>query len=175
MTETTDIAPSWNEANIEKALKDARGDLFIAASLMGHVTVTKFLNAVRSSENLRAVYLAIEQIKAHEDFDRISQEQLELEVARRMTVYRADGLEALHALATMPIVKNSAMAQVKLAAASRLAGPAAERGQGAEIEATLRELNEAFHREAPRIKITRTQIEVTPGERVIEGNASPAD
>lgn len=167
------IAPQFNAANIEKALIDAQGDLFVAAQLLGHVTMAKLMRAVRADERLQQVFLNIKQVKSLPEFDRVTTEQLELEVARRMTVYRADGLDAIHELATMDIGTNSAMAQVKLSAAARLAGSAAETNQGSDIEATLRELNETFHKVAPRIKITRTQIEVSPGEQAIEGESSP--
>lgn len=172
-TSVSDVAPSFNEANIERALLDAQGDLFIAAQLLGHVTVLKLDRAIRASEALQAVFLTIKQVKALPEYDRISQEQLEVEVARRMTVYRADALDAIHALAVMPIGENSAMAQVKLAAASRLAGSAAEKDQGSDIETTLRELNDSFHKTAQRIRVTRTQIEFSPSEKTIEGESSP--
>lgn len=167
------VIPSFNAENIRRALLDAQGDLFIAAQLLGHVTVLKLDRAIRADESLQKTFLAIKQVKSLPEYDRISQEQLEVEVTRRMAVYRADALDSLHELATMPIDKNSAMAQVKLAAASRLAGSAAEKDQGSDLETTLRELNESFHRNAPRLKITRTQIELS-SERVIEGDASQA-
>lgn len=174
MTDATDIAPAFNEANIEKALIDAQGDLFVAAQLLGHVTMLKVDRAVRASDRLQAVFLAIKDVKR--EYDRISQERLEQEIARRMTFYRADGLEALHQLATMSIGENSAMAQVKLAAAARLSG-AMDRESSSELEETLRDLNDQYHRNAPRIKVTRqTIVEMSPpDERVIDGTASPAD
>lgn len=172
---TDEVVPAFNEGNIEKALIDAQGDLFVASQLLGHVTVLKLDRSIRASERLQALFLTIKQVKALPEYDRASQERLEQEIARRMTFYRADGLEALHELATMPVGENSAMAQVKLAAAARLSG-AMERGGSSELEETLRELNENYHREAPRIKITRqTSIEIGSGERVIDGTAAPAD
>lgn len=171
---TDEITPAFNAANIERALMDAQGDLFIAAQLMGHVTVLKLDRAIRADERLQQVFLSIQQVKALPEYDRISQEQLEIEVARRMTVYRADGLEAIHELATMAIGENSAMAQVKLAAAARLAGSAVEKDQGSDLENTLRELNETYHQLAPRIKLTRTTVlEIGSPERTIEGETPP--
>lgn len=170
-----DIVPAFNEASIERALIEAQGDLFVASQSLGHVTVLKLDRAIRASERLQAVFLAIKEVKALPEYDRASQERMEQEVARRMTFYRADGLEALHELATMTIGENSAMAQVKLAAAARLSGTM-ERAAGSEIEETLRDLNEQFHRNAPRIKVTRQLIvEMQPAEHVIEGSASPAE
>lgn len=166
------VDPAYNDANIEKALIDAHGDLNIASQLMGHVTVAKLHRSIRVSDRLQAVFLAIEQAKTLPEFDRISTEQLEQEIARRLVLYRSDGLEAIHELAVMPIGDNSAMAQVKLAAASRLAGPTNDQGKSTEIEETLRELNERFHTEAPRIRLTRerTTLEVMPRENMIESS-----
>lgn len=168
------VVPAFTEANIERALIDAQGDLFVASQLLGHVTVLKVDRAIRASERLQAVFLTIKEVKALPEYDRTSQERLEQEIARRMTFYRADGLEALHELATMAVGENSAMAQVKLAAAARLSG-GMEREASSDLEETLRELNESYHLNAPRIKITRqTTIEMSPDERVIDGEASPA-
>jgi stress response protein YsnF len=173
---TDAVIPSWNEDNIEKALMDAQGDLFIAAQLLGHVTALKLDRAIRCSARLQQVFLTIKQVKALPEYDRLSQEALEQEVARRMTVYRSDALDSIHSLATMPIGENSAMAQVKLAAAVRLAGGTVVRESGSDLESTLRELNELYTREAPRIKVTREKMTVELGgeEIVIEGSAQPA-
>lgn len=172
----TDIlpAPSFNDASIEKALMEASGDLHVASQLLGHVTMMKLDRAIRRSDRLQQVYLTIEQVKALPEYDRASQERLEAEVTRRMTFYKADGLEAIHELATMNIGENSAMAQVKLAAAARLTGSMGDSGIDTDTESMLRELNKAYHEHAPRIKMTRTTtLELAPQERVIESN--PAD
>lgn len=170
---TDEVVPAFNEASIERALVEAQGDLFTASQLLGHVTVMKLNRAIRASERLQAVYLAIKDVV--NEYDRISQERLEQEIARRLTFYRADGLQALHDLATMPVTDNSAMAQVKLAAAARLAG-GTERESSNDLEETFRELNEQYHLHAPRIKVTRqTVIEMSPGERTIDGESAPAD
>lgn len=166
------VVPAFNEASIEQALLDAHGDLFIASQLLGHVTVLKLDRAIRASDRLQNVFLEIKAVVALPEYDRLSQAQLEKEIARRMTMYRTDALESLHQLATMDTTDNSAMAQVKLAAAARLSGPLGDTAGSSDIERTLRELNEQYHLHAPRIKVTRTTIEVSGGERVIEGEAS---
>lgn len=173
----TDIvpAPSFNEASIEQALMDAQGDLHVASQLLGHVTVMRLDRAIRKSQRLQVLYTTIKDVKALPEYDRVSQERLETEVARRMTFYRSDGLEALHDLATMDIGDNSAMAQVKLAAAARLAGSVNDSGMDTDMEAVMRQLNQDYHANAPRIRITRqTSIEIGPSERVIEGVAQPS-
>lgn len=167
------IVPAFNADTIEQALKDAQGDLLIASQLLGHVTMMRLDRAIRADPRLQAVFLTIKEVKSSPEYEKASQERLELEVQRRMTFYRADGLEALHELAVMQITDNSAMAQVKLSAAARLAGGAVEKEGASDLAKTLAELNDAFHRHAPRIKVTRETIEIGPNEKVIE--AQPSD
>jgi hypothetical protein len=170
-----EVVPAFNEASIERALLEAQGDIFVASQLLGHVTVLKLHRSIRASERLQNVFLNIKEVKALPEFDRISQEQLEQEIARRMTLYRSDALDSLHDLATMPITENSAMAQVKLSAAARLAGGVAEKESATDMEQTLRALNESFHANAPRIKLTRETIEIAASPPAIEGSSTPAD
>jgi hypothetical protein len=163
--------PAFNEDNIKHALLKAQGDLFIAADLMGHVTVTKLNRAIRASEHLQRVYLAIEQVKALPEYDAMSTEALEAEIARRLTFYRADALEAMHEMATMKAY-DAGEYQVKLAAAARLAGGMqADRTGTSELADTLRALNDKYHQEAPRIKAIRTTTTeiVVADEREVDG------
>lgn len=165
-------APMLTEEGVAKALTDARGDLFVTAEMFG-ITVTRLDRYIRASEQVQTVYLAIKQVRALPEYDKLSTQAIEQEVQRRLSAYRADGLEAVHQLATMDIGDNSAMAQVKLTAAMKLMGPTSDNGSG-EIEKTLRELNESYQKNAPRVKITRTTIELeSRPERVIEAEASP--
>lgn len=158
---------------IEKALRDARGDLFVASQLLG-CTALKLDRAIRASPDLQALYLAIEQVAAT-DYERKSAPLFEAEVSRRMALYRSDALDALHDLATMPVDKNSAQNQVKLLAATRLAGPQGEQSSVGDIDLTLRQLNEDYHRAAPRIKSVRERVitfdneprEISGGEKEI--------
>lgn len=162
--------PGFNEANIRTALIDAQGDLYVASQLLGHVTMMRLDRAIRLSPDLQNVFLNLKQIKSLPEYDRLSQEQLEAELNRRMALYRADGLEAIHDLATMGIGDNSAMAQVKLAAAARLTGGVHEKENEGDLAHTLNALNEAYYAHAPRIKLTRTTtIEVDRPESVISG------
>jgi hypothetical protein len=100
----------------------------------------------------------LKQIRATPEYERLSQEQVELDIARRLTLYRSDGLDSLHDLATMPITENSAMAQVKLAAAARLAGGVERDQGGSDVAQTLALLNQAYHENAPRIKSVRERV-----------------
>ncbi len=98
----------------------------------------------------------------------VSDAQIQQEIDRRVLLYRAAGLDALHELATMPIDENSAQNQVKLAAAARLAGTSEATGANDGIEETLRELNQSYQQSAPRLRVIRerTTIETIP-ERVV--------
>lgn len=170
-------APSFNEDNIRKALIDAQGDLFVAAQLMGHVTVMALNRAIRACEPLQRYWMTLQAVKALPEYDRASTEQLQAEITRRLTFYRADALESLHQMATME-AKDAGEYQVKLAAASRLAGPSSGEGDHGKIELaeTLRALNERYQTEAPRIKMIRTTvIEVGPDERTIEDQSSSSE
>lgn len=171
----TDIAPvptaAFNEASIAKALTEARGDLFITAQSL-KVTVRAIDRAIRASQDLQNTFLAIQQVKATREYDEITTEMLEAEIARRLTVYRADALEALHELATAQ-APDAGYAQVKLAAASRLIGAVGDPKGGGEMQDTLRLLNEKYHQEAPRIRVMRETIEIIPNNPpAIEGQPS---
>jgi len=165
-------APAFNEESIKDALLNAKGDLFIAAQLMGHVTVMALNRAIRASESLQRFWLTFQEVKSLPEYDRASTEMLEAEITRRLTFYRADALESLHEMATMN-AKDAGEYQVKLAAASRLAGGPVAQEKQSEFAETLRALNDQYHREAPRIKMVRTTvIEVGPEEKMIEGHVS---
>jgi hypothetical protein len=87
--------------------------------------------------------------------------QLEEAIKHRMIRYQSDALDALHDLAMMPISENSAQNQVKLLAAKLLAEPllAPENtGSKEEMNKVLRELNEEFQRNTPRLKLIRERI-----------------
>lgn len=158
------IVPQFTEDNIEAALMQAQGDLNVASQLMGHVTVAHLDRAIRRSDRLQNVFLTIKQVKSLPEYDRLSAEQLELEIQRRLVIYRSDAIESIHKMATMDFKDNSAMAQVALSAAARLAGTVGGVDTHSDVDQTLRELNERFHTEAPRIKLTRerTTIEFAP-------------
>jgi hypothetical protein len=88
-----------------------------------------------------------------------SETQLAKLVVRRMAEYKVDALEAIYLIATMPISDNSAQNQVKLMAAKVLAfpeGPQAPIDGG--IRGALDALNDAYHKDAPRIKSVRERI-----------------
>jgi len=153
-----DLPVPLTEPAIEKALIEARGDLFLASQLLGHVTVTRLDRAIRLSGRLQTAFLAIEEACQDPEYARRTAEQVEQDVARRLALYRSDGLDALHEIATMPLSENSAQNQVKLAAAARLAGGSESGPQDSGIESTLAALNQAYHQAAPRIKSVRERI-----------------
>lgn len=85
-------------------------------------------------------------------------ERLNLAIETRMEFYKCAALDALYDLAMMPMPDNSAMAQVKFMAASRLAGPiegVAQQGAGPTFDSVLKDLNDRFHLNAPKIRSIR--------------------
>jgi hypothetical protein len=147
----------WNltEENIKFALIEARGDLFIASQMLG-VTALRLHRDVQLSLVLQATLDECSKFAKRD----VSKDQLQRAVETRLAVYRVVGLDALHDLATMPIDSNSAQNQVKLAAASRLAGEVGTGSTGNEIAETLRALNDEYHKHAPRIRVTRERMTV---------------
>lgn len=153
---------------MKAALIESRGDIFTASSLLG-ITAIRLHRAIQVSAVLRATLDAIPQL----DPDAKSID-IDSAVQARLGVYRVVGLDALHDLATMPIDVNSAQNQVKLAAAARLAGTPEATGGDTSVADTLRALNEAYHVNAPRIRIVREKITVEMnGEKEIQAERLP--
>lgn len=154
-----------SEPGVKTALIEARGDLFLAAQLIG-ITALRLERTIRASETLVQVYGAMNDLAIEDGFSKLTDAQIKQAVTHRLALYRVDGLDALHELATMPIGDNSAMAQVKLSAAARLSGTAQESGTD-NLGDILRELNSAYQENAPRIRVTRERIslEVSPPEK----------
>jgi len=75
----------------------------------------------------------------------------------------------------MPVGENSAMAQVKLAAAARLAGGVERDQGGSDVAQTLAALNEAYHRDAPRIKSVRERVIEFHSPAATEGQTLPSE
>lgn len=135
-------------------LKEARGDLFIAASMAG-CTPGQLRRCLRASPSLQVYYLAIERVKENGEFEKFSNDEFERALDAAAREYQYDGLEAIHEIATMR-ADTAALYEVKLKAAIALRGNAGG-NQGGDTAAILAELNELYHRNAPRIKEIRTQ------------------
>ena len=162
-----DVQVGFVPENIILALKDARGDLFVASQMLG-VTPVRLQKAVAASDELQATFLAARGVKMSPEFKSATAEEFHAAVESRLAIGRVVGLDSLIALASMPIDENSAQNQVKLAAASRLAGATDGTVGGGDIADTLRALAEQYQTEAPRIRVTRETIEIQAGgERVI--------
>lgn len=160
---------SLTESGINDAIIEARGDIFIAAQLLG-ITAIRLNRAIRVSPILQATLDTIPRLS-----NGIPAEEIHSAIESRISLYRVTGLDALAELATMPLDSNSAQNQVKLAAAARLAGETSTIGGGAEVADTLRVLNEKYHQAAPRIRVIRqTLIEMAPGEREIAEEHPPS-
>lgn len=143
------------EQGMKDALIQAHGDIFIASQLL-HITALRFERAIRLSPLLRATLDSIPQPGAAE----LSTERINEEIQRRLSLYRVTGLDALAELATMPIDENSAQNQVKLAAAARLAGTTESGSGSGDVAQALRELNQLYHEQAPRLRVVRERLTV---------------
>ena len=147
---------------ISQALMDARGDLFVAASIIG-VTGRELDAYIRSSEELQVFAHAIGQVKSNGDYKRLSDEQFSDELERLTKGYRLEALDVIHDMATMSF-DSAAMAEVKLKAAIALRGaPEVKQGSN-DTSAVLAELNDLYAQSAPRIRTVRAvQIEYDAG------------
>lgn len=149
------------------ALLQARGDLFLAAQLLG-CTAREIDGYVRASDDLRAFVQAISQVKASDDYERLSAEQFEQELQRKVARHRVEAQDIIADLAHMPLgeggVVSAAMAEVKLKAAIALRGTTDTRSTSDSGQATaLAELNRLYAEAAPRIRSVRAvQIEYEP-------------
>lgn len=156
-------------AKIREALHTCNWDLPLAARTL-EMSLTQLDDALRQS---KIIPKALSQWKRDlqrlprlsQEYRRISLERIEEDLLRRHALYRSDAVDAIHALAMMPITDASGLMQVKLAAAVTLYKETGDRTVGSEIDATLRALNDAYHQNAPRIKSIR--------ERTIEFETEP--
>ncbi len=144
------------EIKIQECLTKSRGDIFVAACLM-RVTARELNNYIKACPDLQSFALAVGKVKSDPDYDKMSREQFETLTAELAMQYRLEGLQEIHKIATMPMPDESAaMMDVKLKAAVQLRGaPGAAQAQGNDNENLLRELNEAYINNAPRIREIR--------------------
>ena len=143
---------------ISEALLSARGDLFVAASILG-VTGRELDGYIRASEELQGFAAAICTVKASGDYKRLSDEQFADELERLTKGYRIEALDVIHEMATMTY-DSAAMAEVKLKAAIALRGAPEVKAGSQDNGAVLAELNAIYQQAAPRIKTVRAvQIE----------------
>lgn len=160
---------------ITEALMSARGDLFVAASILG-CTGRELDSYIRASEDLQAFSTAIGTVKAGADYKRLSDEQFSDQLENLTKGYRLEALDVIHDLAMEPISTpdrfledgttvigtrmSAAEKEVKLKAAVALRGAPEVRSGAGDQSAVLAELNELYIQSAPRIRSVRiAQIE----------------
>jgi hypothetical protein len=150
---------------ISQALMAARGDLFVAASIIG-VTGRELDSYIRASEELQVFAHAIGQVKGNADYKRLSDEQFSDELERLTRSYSLEALDVIHELATEGLVHgdgtpmSAAEKEVKLKAAIALRGTPDVKKTDNDQSAVLAELNVLYAQSAPRIKTVRAvQIE----------------
>ncbi len=156
-----------SEQNVEAVLLESQGDLFVASQLLG-ITAIKLDRLIRVSARLQVVHSELLSRVASQEYSKTASESVEQNIKSRVDLYRVVGLDSLHDLATMPISDNSAQNQVKLAAAARLAGETVATSGDSEVAEALRSLNDSYHKNAPRIRVTRERLTVEmQGEKEI--------
>lgn len=143
---------------IKSSLTDAKGDLFVSASLLGCTTL-ELTRYIRSSEELQAFAAAIETVRLDSNFNRMSIRQFEEAIESRILPYRIDALDSLHELATMRI-DSAAMAKVKFEASRHLHGGSTTGANGHEVDALMHELNTLYTQNAPMIKEIRQSMSI---------------
>lgn len=157
------------EETAKSAIIEARGDIFVASQLL-RITAIRLDRAIAISPILQAV---LDECRK-KDSRPLTDDVLREAVERRVALYRVAGLDALHELATMPLDANSAQNQVKLAAAARLAGTTEGSSGAGDLAETLRELNDLYQKEAPRLRVVRERvtIETVPEEKTVSQETS---
>jgi hypothetical protein len=155
-----------SEQAIKEALTEAKGDIFLASTVLD-CTAQELDRYIRASSELQQFAPAIEKVKIDPAYSRMSVEQFENRIADLSLAYKVVGIEELHELATMDHGDSAAMAKVKLQAAIALRGGHQQVVGDREIEHALSELNQLYHQNAPRIKeIRQTVIKLTDGQAV---------
>ena len=145
-----------DEATVRLVLLRNKGDLILSAGQM-QIRPSTLVRWIKSVPSITALWQEMEQVKADPAFTSATQVQFEQEIRERTSLYRLDGLEVLHELATTPH-ESASMAEVRLKAAIELKG-ATDIG-GHSQGNVLAELNTLYHANAHRIKSMRAvQIE----------------
>ena len=143
---------------VRERLLEARGDLFVAAAMLG-CTRRDLDHAIRSDPAMQVYVAGIERAKVSVEYDRLSREQFEARVSANLQAYMVDALDHLYRLATMDHGDSAAMAKVKLEACIALqAGIPVGAGKGVELERVLQELDQAYQVSAPRIREIRHTV-----------------
>lgn len=145
------------ESGMKAALIEARGDIFVASQMLG-VTALRLNRAIQVSATLQATVDTLAQNQKE-----VSTSSIDRAIAERLAIYRVAGLDSLYELAMMPIDENSAQNQVRLAAAARLAGSPEASGGGGDLAEALRDLNQLYQTNAPRLRVIRERLVVEVG------------
>jgi hypothetical protein len=164
-------------ADIREAIKKSKGSAVRAARML-KMTVSE-LEKQYDFQREMSKYLQDfrdEMAKDNPEYINRTLSEVEEDMRKRAVFYRAEALEALHDLASLPVdaETNSALAQVKLIAAQRLYQETGQTDNPNDMESTLRVLNQRFQEAAPRIKQIRERIIQfeNGGPKLIEASGS---
>ena len=146
-----------SEGFVKEVLVDNRGDLIASARKLGCRPST-LVDWIKSVPSIASTWQEMEKVKADPAFNQATQEQFARTIAERTAMYRLEGLEVLHELATADHDGVASMAEVRLKAAIQLRG--SDDHMPVAGDGVLAELNAMYHQSARRIKSMRVaQIE----------------
>jgi hypothetical protein len=155
-----------SEVTIKEALRECKGDLFLAACALD-CTPRELDVFIRRSAELQNFAAALEQVKIDPSYARMSAEQFENQLANLTQSLRVVGLENIAKLATMEFGDSGALAKVKLDAAIALRGSDSRGAGNDEMQDALRDLNALYHQNAPRIKEIRQTVITMKDDREV--------
>lgn len=154
---------NYNVPEVCRALTDARGDMIVAARLL-RVKVRDVRDAIQMIPEVQGHFMAVQKAVAeHPDVERATSQQLDRRIRHLTTVYAADGLEALHELATQPFIQDSYMMDIKFKAASKLVQAKPVDGRNDDIGQLMVALNEQYQKSSGRITHLSMQLERMQG------------
>lgn len=164
-----------NEDEVITRMQQARGDIFLAASMMG-VSPTEITAYIKASESLQAAVLAISTVKEDPNWRRMSHQQFADRLSELSHQLRIQGLETIKEIAELEGWKDDAgLAKVKLKAAEILYGVEFHVEDHGRPDTVLRELDEAFRAHAPvigRIRETVREIEFVSAQQEVPPTAA---
>lgn len=148
---------SLNEKGVRDILLQCKGDL-IRASRRLQIRPFKLQQYIKTVPALRAAWLAIEKVKADDEFGVLTAQQFQDEFESLLSGMRLDALESIHELSQVD-PENAAMADIKLkASVALLQAGARPDSRGAEGASLLQELNQVYQTSATRIRVLRESV-----------------
>lgn len=147
-----------SEDLITEKLLIARGDIFVAASLLS-LRPSQLDNCIRASESLQSIVCNIEMTKASPEYEKLSNDQFYAHIDKLNRQYKLEAMNVIYDIATIQGTANeplsAAMMDVKLKAAIALRGAPDNSSNNIEQSQMMQELNNIYRASATRIKSIR--------------------